>query len=38
MVETFKELRVDPWLCKNLGAVGITKPTWIQSETLIHTL
>jgi ATP-dependent RNA helicase DDX49/DBP8 len=30
----FKQLKVDNWLYKNLQTVGITKPTWIQSETL----
>ncbi|TNV78936.1 hypothetical protein FGO68_gene14116 [Halteria grandinella] len=36
--DSFKTLRVDNWLCKNLQAVGITKPTWIQSDTLLHTM
>jgi ATP-dependent RNA helicase DDX49/DBP8 len=36
--ENFKQLKVDQWLCKNLQAVGITQPTHIQQETLIHSL
>jgi ATP-dependent RNA helicase DDX49/DBP8 len=35
---SFKQLKVDNWLVKNLEAVGITKPTSIQQETLVHTL
>lgn len=36
--ESFKGLKVDQWLCKNLSAVGISNPTWIQAETLSHSL
>ncbi len=36
--KTFKQLKVDNWLQKNLEAVGITKPTQIQQDTLAHTL
>jgi ATP-dependent RNA helicase DDX49/DBP8 len=38
MEKAFKDLKVDNWLCKNLSAVGISKPTPIQSETLPHSL
>ena len=37
IADSFKSLRVEPWLCKNLQAVGISKPTFIQSETLPHS-
>ena len=38
LFDSFKVLKVDPWLCKNLSTVGIAKPTWIQGETLPHSL
>lgn len=40
MVEstTFNSVGVPRWLETNLRCVGIDQPTWIQTETLKHTL
>jgi len=35
---SFKSLGLDAWLVKNLEAVGITKPTQIQQDTLVPAL
>jgi ATP-dependent RNA helicase DDX49/DBP8 len=36
--KTFHELGLATWLTKNLDAVGITKPSGIQQDTLVHSL
>lgn len=36
--KSFKELKVSPWLIKNLETMSIIKPTIIQESSLQHSL